>query len=261
MGRDRTDRACCAHGGRVLDAVRLPCGETLSRLRPAAYLETHSALNEPLLASSLSWPAAGITCLILGLVVNLRWSVLIGLFSVPAMVWISLLYRNWPIGIRVDGSAISVGAIGSARAARRAPTVFHQSRGLFTCPWSAVAGVRVVTDRAELQQMKHSPLYHTFTDQYGGRRVSGGSRISHCNIGVLISPFMRAALVIDVHPAEVIVARIRPARLYTNGHDGHFSYLVEPRLSPTWIVPTRHPEAPSEALKAIPGHRGSVRPR
>ena len=224
----------------------------MNRTRPA-YLETRSALNGPLLACSLSWPAAALGCLILGLVVNLQWSVLIGLFAVPAMVWLSLLYRNWPTGIRMDGLTISVGAIGSARAARRAPTAFHQARGLYVCPWSAVAGVRVVTDRAELQRMKHSPLYQTFTNRYGGRRVSGGSRISHCNIGVLVSPFMRAALVIDVHPAEVTATRIRPARLYSNGLDGHFSCLVEPRLSPTWVVPTRHPEALGAALRAIHG--------
>ncbi len=225
----------------------------MNRTRPAAYLETRSALNGPLLACSLSWPAAGIACLILGLVVDLQWSVLIGLFAVPAMVWISLLYRNWPTGIRVTGSAISVGAVSSARAVRRAPTVFHQSRGLYVCPWSAVVGVRVVTDRAELRRLRRSPLYQTFTDRYGGRRLSGGSCISHCNIGVLVSPCMRAALVVSVHPAGVTVPPVRPARLYSNGLDGHFSRLVEPRMSPTWVVPTRHPEALSAALRAIHG--------
>ncbi len=73
-------------------------------------------------------------CVILGVTVNPQWFlwilfVLFGLFLVP----ISLLYRNWPTGIRIDEAAISIGAVGSPRAARRTPTVSHQSRGLWLC--------------------------------------------------------------------------------------------------------------------------------
>ena len=74
-----------------------------------------------------------------------------------------------------------------------------------------------------------------------------------CNIGVLASPCMRAALVIEVNPFAVTASEIRPARFYTNFKDGHFSHLVHPQLSPTWVVPTRHPEMLSAALQAVPG--------
>jgi hypothetical protein len=104
--------------------------------------------------------------------------------------------------------------------------------------------------------MKNQPRYYTFTNRWGGKRG-----MSHCHVGVLASPFMRAALVLDVDPLAVTATRIRPARLYTNFKDGRFSHLVQPELSPTWVVPTRHPEALGQALKAIPGHRGSVRPQ
>jgi len=229
----------------------------MSTSGPAGYREAHSALDWPLLAYGLSAPAAGIICVILGVAVSQPWFfVIIGALFVPVMICTTLLYRNWPTGIRIDGSAISIGAIGSARAARRRPTVIHQSRGLFTCPWPAVEDVRVVTDRAELRLMKNQPRYYTFTNRWGGKRG-----MSHCRIGVLASPFMRAALILDVDPFAVTATRTRPARLYTNFKDGRFSHLVQPGLSPTWVVPTRNPQALSEALKAIPGNRGTMQPR
>jgi len=85
-----------------------------------------------------------------------RISGLFGLFGAP----ISLLYRNWPTGIRVDETGIS--------------------------------------------------------------------------IGVLASPFMRAALIIEVNPLTFTASQIRPARYYSNFKYGHFSHLIHPQLSPAW---------------------------
>ena len=48
--------------------------------------------------------------------------------------------------------------------------------------------------------------------------------MSHCNIGVLASPFMRAALVIDVDPAAVTAPRVRPARYPNNFKNGSCRY-------------------------------------
>ena len=225
---------------------------------PVSYREPHSALSWPLLACGLIAPAAaGIACLILGIVTNQPWIfVIMAVLLVPAMIWTALLYRNWPTGIRFDASAICIGAVSSARAASRTPTINHQSRGLFTCPWPAVESVRIVTGLAELRQMKNLPRYYTFTNRWGGR-----TGMSHCNIGVLASPFMRAALVIEVDLAAVTAPRIRPARYYSNFKNGYFSRLVEPRLSPVWVAPTRHPEALGRALAAVPGQQGPVRPR
>jgi hypothetical protein len=225
---------------------------------PAAYLEAHSALNWPLLGYGLFLPAAAeIGLLILGVVMNQPWYfVVMGWLFVPVMICVTLVYRNWPTSIRFDETAISIGAVGSARAVRRTPTVIHQSRGLFTCPWPAVEDMRVVTDRAELGRMKNQPRYYTFTNRWGGKRG-----MSHCRVGVLASPFMRAALIVDVDPLAVTATRIRPARLYTNFKDGRFSHLVQPEPSPTWVVPTRRPDALGQALKALPGNRGSVQPQ
>ncbi len=83
------------------------------------YQEPHSALNWPLLTCGLFAPAAAeVLCVILGIVVNLLWflAMLWLLIFAPVMICTALLYRNWPTGIRVDESAISIGAIRSARA-------------------------------------------------------------------------------------------------------------------------------------------------
>jgi hypothetical protein len=223
-------------------------------VRFAAYQEAHSALSWPLLACGLFVPAAAETAfVILGIVVNPQWFIAIPFlpFFLPFMIYIGLLYRNWPTGIRIDESDISIGAIRSARAARRTPTVNHQSWGLFTCPGSAVEGVRVVTDGAELRQLKKSPRYYTLTNRWASK-----STMSHCNTGVLTSPFMRAALVIDVDPLAVTATQIRPARFFNNAKG--YSRLVRPELSRTWVVPTRHPEALSKALKVVPSDQGAV---
>ena len=218
--------------------------------RPS-YLEARSALNGRLLTSCLLVPAViEIAGLLLGVTLDQPWFfVIMGSMLVPIMICAGLLYRNWPTGIRIDGSGITIGAVRSARAARRRPTVNHQSWGLYTCPWPAVLGVRIVTDRAELQRMMNLPQYYTLANRWSNKR---GMR--RCNIGVLAPPFMRAALVIEIDPSAITASAIRPARFYTNYKDGQFSHRVDPQLSPTWVVPTRHPEALNAALQAAPGN-------
>jgi hypothetical protein len=212
------------------------------------YLEARSALNGALLACGLLPPAAATGCLILGVTTSQSWlfgllGVLIGL----TLISVGLLYRNWPTGIRIDESGIAIGAVRSAEAASRRPTVSHQSWGQFTCPWPAVLEVRVVTDRDELRQMQKSPRYYTLTNRWSSKLG-----MERCNTGVLVSPFMRAALVIEVNPFKVTASEIRPARYFSNFKDGRFSYLIRPQLSPTWIVPTRHPEALAAVLQTAP---------
>jgi hypothetical protein len=215
----------------------------------AHYLEPRSALNGALLAYGLLPPAAAAGCLILGATTGPPWLFgLVGVFTGLALISCGLLYRNWPTGIRIDESGIAIGAVRSGRARHRRPTVNHQSRGLYTCPWPAVLDMHLVTDPDELRQLKTGPRYYTLNSRWSNKLG-----IRYCNIGVLVPPLMRAALVIDVNPFAVSASEIRPARFFTNFKDGHFSHLVHPRLSPTWVVPTRHPEALSAALRAVAG--------
>lgn len=222
--------------------------------RPAPYSEARSALNGPLLACGLAPFAGELVCLTLGLVTGQSWwFVLMGPLFGFVVISSGLLYRNWPTGIRLDEAGLSIGAIGPGRAGRRSPTVSHQSWGLFTCPWSAVAETRIVTDLDELRQLRTDPRYYTLTNRWSNK---AGMR--RCNVGVLTSPLMRAALVIEVNPSAVTTSQVRPARFYTNFKDGQFSHLVRPVPSPTWIVPTRHPDELTAALRAVSGKRGFV---
>jgi hypothetical protein len=219
-----------------------------------AYLEAHSALNGALLAYGVLPVAAGIVCLTVGVAADQSWLFgPVGALIALMLISVSVLCRNWPTGILVDESGITIGAVRSTRAAARRPTVNHQSWGLYTCPWSGVQGVRLVTDRAELRQMKNSPSYYTLTNRWSGK-----AGMTHCNIGVLSSPFMRAALVVDVDSFTVTASQIRPARYYSNFKDGYFSHVIHPQLSPTWVVPTRHPEALGAALQRVTGDRDAV---
>jgi hypothetical protein len=90
---------------------------------PAVYTEAHSALNSPLLARYLLAPAAAETAFLLaGLTTGQQWFfVFMGWLIVPVMIWTTLLYRNWPTGIRLDQTAVSIGAIGSTRAGAGRP--------------------------------------------------------------------------------------------------------------------------------------------
>jgi hypothetical protein len=203
----------------------------------AAYLEAHSALNGSLLAYGLLPVAVEAACLAVSVTADQAWlSVAMGAVFAFLLASVDLLYRNWPTGIRLDETGITIGAVRSARASRRRPTVNHQAWGRYTCPWPAVLEARVVTDREELRRMKDLPQYYTLTNRWTNK---AGMR--HCNIGVLSSPFMRAALVIEVNPVKVTVSESRPARFYTNFKDGQFSHLVRPQPGLTWVVPTRHP--------------------
>jgi hypothetical protein len=212
----------------------------------AVYQERHSALSWPLLALGLFGPLAlAAACLILAIAVSPVWLLGIAflvLFA-PVQAQISLLYRNWPTGIRLDESTISIGAVGSPRAAGRVPTVIHQSWGLFTCPRAAVTGARVVTGRAAVRDLRTAPQYATLTSRWTAPR-----RLTRCHLGVLTGPFMRAALVVDVDLGVITAPDARPSRMFSNGMNGYFSRLIEPELSPVWVVPTRHPDAVRRAL-------------
>jgi hypothetical protein len=222
--------------------------------RPAVYEEAHSALNQPFLTYGLFAPvAAEVALLILAITVSPNvFSGLVGGMFVPVLIYMSLLYRNWPTGIRLDESGVSIGAIRSSRARSRTPTANHQSWGLFSCPWPSVSAVHVVIDAAEIRRLRKSQRYCTLNNRWGSR-----SPMPYCNIGVLTPPFMRAALVIDIYPSGVTATRIRPSRYYSKSRAGR-SHFIEPRMSSTWIVPTRDPEGLRQALETL-GRAGDSR--
>jgi hypothetical protein len=205
------------------------------------YEETHCAVSGRLARWCLIYPAAvEIVFLLLTVAVNVNWVIALSLLVVPSMIGFGFAYRNWPTGIRLDESGITIGAIRSRRALSRRPTVYHQSWGLYTCPWEWVDSVRVVTDPDEIRSLTHGHTNRTLNNQWGGLR---------CDIGVMSSPFMHAALVAEVWPGKVTGTTVRPSRAYSNFKDGYFSHKIVPRMGGTWIVPTQHPDQLEEAVK------------
>ncbi|MBF9066524.1 hypothetical protein [Streptacidiphilus fuscans] len=156
------------------------------------------------------------------------------------MVPVSLLYRNWPTGIRLDEQGVRIGAVSSKRAERRSTTVTHQNWAVFSCPWSGVHEMSVVTDRDALKRLRTSPEFHTLSNRWAKPKT-----MAWCMAGVLVPPFMRAALVIRIDAEVASVPDFGSALFfsnYTDPSDPHFSRRLRPRVGDTWVVPTRHPE-------------------
>ncbi len=217
---------------------------------PAArYEERGAARRWPLMVSGLYGPLAGeVVCVVLGVTVGPSWfAAMMFPFFVVVLIYIDLLYRNWPTGIRIDETGITVGAVGARDGGRRSPTVTFQAWGTYRCPWEAVRSVRVATDRAEVKTLRTSRAYLTLNNHWSLPKGSGAAKVM---VGVLTPPFMRAALVIDLDRTAVEAPPVRPSRFYTNGANNRMSLLSHPEMSATWIVPTRNPERLRQFLAA-----------
>lgn len=158
-------------------------------------------------------------------------------------MWLPLIYGLY-VGIRIDPERIQIGGI-RARERRirqhrwppRKP--FHaggQSRAVFSCPWEGVRSLYLLTDRDEIK--------HLLRDWNRFRKETAGLRTP---LGAMNAPFSKSILVIT-HNA--IDATSDPAEFRPNwGQYGN----IKPVQSPTWIVPTRRPEALRAALEQVPG--------
>ena len=210
------------------------------------YRERRSAWTWRLVLVAVVVPlGAEAFCAVLGVVVNPAWFIVnVGLvLTPPGLACAALVYRNWPTGIEVDEQGIRIGAIGSARAEHRRPTVNHQSWAVFNCPRESVISTRVVSDPAGLRELRTSPELQTLTNRWSVKRT-----MRTCKLGVLTTPFMRGALVVELTPHDVTFPDVRPARFY-NRTRGRRLLPGEPSL--TWVVPTRRPDALREALARL----------
>ena len=224
-----------------------------------AYAEDRCALDLPLLAVCLYGPVAlFVLCSVLGSIVSSDWFDCLYFAPVYCMVVLSLLYRNWPTGIRVDEQGVRIGAVGSKAGERRTPTVTHQNWAVFSCPWSGVREMFVVTDPGQVRLLRTSPEYYTLSNRWAKPKT-----MMWCMAGVLVPPFMRAALVIRIDPAVATVPTFRSALFFSNymdPDDPHFSRRLQARVGNTWVVPTRHPER-LRALIKEQLHQGAPTPK
>lgn len=155
---------------------------------------------------------------------------------------LTVLRFTWPVGIQVDSAGIRIGGLRARKRRQRAGRwpprrPFHvstQGRAVFTCPWEGVQALYLVRNRAELKPLLRQ--YRAFRKKFQQlRRPLGMLNVN------------RAALVIVNSPA---LAYSEPGTFRSDwARPGTTTGVT----SPTWLVPTRHPEALLAALARVPG--------
>lgn len=209
------------------------------------YSEDRAAVRPPLMIHSV---LALIALLGFGAAMNLPH--LSGL-AIPAaaalfwgiVVWILLFYGLYT-DIRVDADGIRIGGVRAREnrirqhrwPPRRPFRVAGQSRAVFTCPWEGVRSLYLITDAEDFKRIR-GDLKQFLKERKG----------TQAPLGMLHGPFMKAALVITHNAIDATSdpAEFRPSwGQYVN---------LQPVKSPTWMVPTRNPEALRAALQQIPG--------
>lgn len=154
---------------------------------------------------------------------------------------LTVLRFTVPVGIRVDSVGIRIGGLRAQerrqRSGRWPPRKpFHvsaQGRAVFTCPWEGVQALYLVRRRADLKPLLRQ--YRAFRKKFQQlRRPLGMLNVN------------RAALVIVNSPA---LAYSDPG---TFRGDWARPGTATGVTSPTWLVPTRHPDALLAALARAP---------
>jgi hypothetical protein len=195
---------------------------------PTYYAEDRCALRWPLYLLGIAPLTLATVWMVLAGTAG-QW----GLFCVgdvlagSGLAGLLLLRWNWPTGIRVDAAGIRIGGVRRAerqglllRLRRKPVRTYNQRDEVFTCPWDGAWRLAVVSDRHALREMFRQARACRYGDGWG-----------HVTpLGWLSAPFMRAGLVIYVVPGKV---RQPPLRSGARERAG--------ALSPTWLVPTRHP--------------------
>jgi hypothetical protein len=174
-----------------------------------------------------------------GLAVLLLFPALIAFFWALGSV-LSVVFL-WPVGIRVDSAGIRIGGLKaweqrqeSGRWPPRKP--FHvgaQGRAVFACPWEGVRELYLVGSRAEIKPLIQQK-----------RAFRKQARQLRSPLGFL--GFVNAGLVIVNDPQ---LTRCDPSTFRPNRR---WPGLVKGVTSPTWVVPTRRPEALRAALARVP---------
>jgi hypothetical protein len=201
--------------------------------RYPTYAENHCALRWPLLLCGIAGPAAVLAGVLLQRVTHssafgILWVVGVSLWFIG---YGYMLPSNWPTGIRTDGSGIRIGGV---RRAERHPisrpsSQQYQARQVFSCNWDDILSIDVVTGRHEMRKLRRTVDYRT-EGLYSLVRVYP--------LGVLIAPYMKSALVIELEPGFDGFPDIRGRKR-------------DPARSRLWIAPTRHPQQLRQALRLV----------
>lgn len=218
------------------------------------YAEDGCARRWPLLLLGLGMPVLMVLCLVGGLATGDQGFAL--LFAIPLFTWVftdaRLVGQYWPTGIRIDGAGIRIGGVrraqrhrgddAEARAPRRKPPPpSFQCYHVFSVPWTGVQSLTVVTDRKELRRLRKQ------SRQGPKRGMRARGHVAGFWLGMLVPPFVRAALVIEVDPESADFPEFREVRAAISAQA---TSQVGTRSS-IWVVPTRHPVQLQMAVEQI----------
>jgi hypothetical protein len=202
------------------------------------YAEDHCALRWPLIFHATFWPVLLVAASIVLIVdQNPNLSYLLTIPLIGTALGIIAAVINRATGIRVTHTGVSIGGVRRQHHRRGhnpggsepLPPATAQRMSVFSCPWSGIRHIELVTGRDRMRELARS-------------RSDGGMLA----LGTLWAPFMRAALVIQVDLSQATVPEFRPpdTRRYWFKPSRPGPYTV----SPTWFAPTRHPAQLRAAL-------------
>jgi hypothetical protein len=211
------------------------------------YAEDHSGLARRIVVQAVLAPVIFVALFVpLGLASSSAVAAVLVLPTVVAAIWtmvsvLSLIY-NWLIGIRIDSAGIRIGGLRawekrqlSGRWPPRKP--FHvgaQGRAVFTCPWEGVRELYLIGSQAGFK-----PLLQ--------QKRAFRKRTSQLRTALGFLGAVNAGLVIVTDPS---LTHSDPGAFRANRSQiGPIKGII----SPTWLVPTRHPEALRAALAKAPG--------
>lgn len=215
-----------------------PSEQQQARQAAVAYAEKHSAIRWPYYLHLAVWGialAAGIVAQAVTGDAALA-CVPMGLGFFGFFITLIFIWQNWPVGIRTGADGIRIGAVHrKPDSPGSQPWSDYQRWHELAAPWDAVRQVAVITDKPGLRDA----------------RMLARQKVNR--VGVLTAPFTRAALLIEVDPARVVVPDFHePHEKLPVFRLGHLTPFEE---SPVWYVPTRHPE---ELRAALAQHAGSI---
>ncbi|GAA1976952.1 hypothetical protein [Catenulispora subtropica] len=201
------------------------------------YREPRSALSGRLIACGGLLPALLVAAaVVLGIAADPVWFVAVPvvLLAPPFSIAISLLMRNRRTGIVVGDAGLTVGALGAAR-------------GAYLIPWSAIDTTRIETSPRLVDAMMRARRIFSPTRYWGVPRRMADFTIP---AGVLVPPFARAVLVVELAEATSVVGEPPPPRRYFGNYlnVNSFSRSYRTEVSSLWLVPTRHPDRLALAL-------------
>lgn len=222
-------------------------------IRYPVYAEDHCALRWPLLLFGVAFPALAVALFVLAVITKDIGLVLpiMALLIVTVATGGRYVGLNWPTGIRLDGAGVRIGRVRHAerhpnrKPRKKLPVPAGQCWQVFSCNWDGVKSISVVTDRETLRQLRKTVRRAPTGGSTGRVRATAGGSQGYA-LGMLIPPYMRAALVVRVDPWVAHFPEFRPLQ----------GLAVQTSQwgtrSSVWVVPTRHPDRLQAALAAAP---------